>query len=166
MVRNQLEPCGNLRYNEIMYTAKQLSHLFHCSIETIRLQSIEFEAYLEPRSNLGKQRTRFYSDKDVEIFAYIHEQKRAGKLYTDIAAGLANGERADWLPDTNTIIVTQQQERGNRLIALQDEVAELKATINRQQGEIAVLSRLLTEREAQLFEAKHRLKLLTDGKGE
>lgn len=135
-----------------MYTAKQLSRLFHCSVETIRLQSIEFQNYLTPRSNPGEQRTRHYSDEDVRIFAYIHEQKRAGRLYADIAAGLANGERAD-PPDNMSMIVETELTRAS---SLQSKIAILQSEINRLQG----IEKRNIELEALLEDKTHQIEYL------
>lgn len=131
-----------MRYNDFMYTAKQLSRIFNCSVETIRLQSLEFKDYLEPRSNAGRQRMREYSDRDLTVFALIHEMKNAGKLYPDIHAALSNGERAI-PPDIPANALGNELARASTLQAkialLQSEIERLRS-IERRNIELEALA--------------------------
>lgn len=148
-----------------MYTVKQLSQLYSVAIETIRKQSIEFRDFLSPTANPGDSRTRLYVDSDLEIFSLIVDMKSKGRLYADIKAALANGQRGT-PPDTSAIVEIQPTERGNQIASLQLEIEILRDQISRRDAKIELLTQQLEEKENRLLEMYVELRAFKSGKGD
>ena len=129
-----------------MYSASQVAQLFKTARETIRNWAIEFKDELEPNANPGEGRQRSFSDRDLEVIALISEMKGQGKLYADIHAALANGQRGDVPADVSAIVPTdtprptQLQARVNFLEA---ELQTARETDQRNQAQIELLTRQL-----------------------
>ena len=87
--------------------------------------------------------------------------KQAGATFQEIHISLDNGALGELPEDESNKLVVSN----GAIATLREEIARLQAIINRQEGEISVLTRILEEKEELLFEARHKLKLLTDGKG-
>lgn len=129
-----------------MYSATQVATIFNTVRETVRNWAIEFENELSPTANPGGGRQRAFTDSDLEIVALISEMKGQGKLYADIHAALANGQRGQ-VPNINAAIVpvdtskalTIDQLRGD-LAATQDELKKVSGQLleARQQRDAAL----------------------------
>lgn len=83
------------------YKSRDVQRLFNKSNETVRLWSERFSQYLSPTAQPGQGRRRLFTSADLEVFAYIAEEKDKGKVYDDIDISLANGSRGS-IPDTLT----------------------------------------------------------------
>lgn len=88
--------------------------------------------------------------------------KSANFTYREIHVSLDNGQLGDFVPNDESELMVSS----GAIAALQGEVTRLQAQINRLEGENNLLKNMLEEKEEQLFEARHRLKILTDGKGD
>ena len=75
------------------YKSKDIQRLFNKSAETVRVWSERFSKYLSPTAQPGQGRHRLFTGADLEVFAYVAEQKAMGKTYDDIDVSLANGSR-------------------------------------------------------------------------
>ncbi len=136
-----------------MYTASQVAQVFKTARETIRNWAIEFENELSPQANPGGGRQRAFSESDLEIIALISEMKGQGKLYADIHAALANGQRGR-VPEEASAIVPADTPRPTQLQArvnfLEAQIAAANESSQRDKAQIELLTRQLEEAQAKV----------------
>lgn len=108
-----------------MYSAIQVATLFNSARETVRKWAVEFERELSPTANPGDGRQRIFTDNDLEVIALIVEMKGQGKLYSDIHAALANGQRGQPPPGAVAIVPTTPP----RTSALQARISSLETDL-------------------------------------
>lgn len=138
----------------LMWNAIQAANLFKISRESVRAYSGEFASYLSPQANPGKNRTRMYTQSDMEVFALIVELKGQGKLYSDIHASLLNGQRGI-LPDETGALVSAEQPRYTQL---QFKLNFLEKDVKEKELEIVRLAALLDRSDSQLAEARKEIR--------
>jgi DNA-binding transcriptional MerR regulator len=76
-----------------MYTSRHLATLFDVTVETIRLWTIEFAAYLSPTAQPVPNKTRQYTQDDLEVLTLVAKLKSEGSTFADIHANLKSGQR-------------------------------------------------------------------------
>lgn len=133
-----------------MYTVSQVAQLFNIARETVRGWAVEFESELEPNANPGAKRQRSFSDRDLEILALVSELKGQGKLYADIHAALANGQRGQ-IPASAALVAPAEVPSvvsvRREVDRLKNELAIALADNQRQAHEIEFLTRQLKAAE-------------------
>lgn len=149
-----------------MWNANQAANLFKVQRETIRQYCLEFTSHLSPQANPGKNRTRAFTEDDMEVFALVVEMKAQGKLYSDIHAALANGTRGQLPPEFDAIIASE----GNRykqmelkLVFANEENEKLRDQQKEDRGQIKLLKEQLTEWQAKYERAIRENALLRAG---
>lgn len=133
-----------------MYSVSVVAQIFSVAKETVRKWAVEFADELEPNANPGEGRQRAFSDSDLEILALISEMKSQGKLYIDIHAALAQGEKGR-LPDSVNAIEPAEVPS---VVSVRREVERLKGELQialtdnqRQATEIDLINRQLKAAE-------------------
>jgi len=79
--------------DDILYTNRQVASMFDVAIETVRSWANEFERHTSPRANPGKNKSRAFTQSDIEVFALVAEMKSQGLNFSDIHVALDNGQR-------------------------------------------------------------------------
>ena len=133
-----------------MYSAKQAATLFTVAHETIRKWAVEFEKELSPTANPGDGRQRVFVDDDLAIFALIAEMKQQGKLYSDIHAALANGQRGNAPAGASSLVLAEQP----RATALQVKITHLETQLSAALDSNKELTGTVNELRRQLAEAR------------
>jgi DNA-binding transcriptional MerR regulator len=67
--------------------------MFGVAVETARGWAAEFERHLSPRANPGTNKTRAFTQTDLEILALVAEYKEQRLTFNDIHTALDNGQR-------------------------------------------------------------------------
>ncbi|MBA3873377.1 MAG: hypothetical protein H0X30_29950, partial [Anaerolineae bacterium] len=136
--------------------------------ETIRKWAVEFENELSPTANPGDGRQRVFVDDDLAIFALISEMKGQGKLYTDIHAALANGQRGSAPQNAKSLIVADPP----RALALQTRIDALESQLTtalnanqRLEGRFDEVNRQLEAAKAEIKALNREIGRLESGKG-
>lgn len=140
----------------LMWNAIQVANLFKIARETVRQYSMEFGAYLSTEANPGKNRTRVYTEPDIEVFALIVGMKGQGKTYPDIHAALLNGDRGVMPNGTETTALSNQP----RYTQLQLKLDFLEKDAKEKELEIVRLAALLDRSDTQLSDARKEIRLL------
>jgi DNA-binding transcriptional MerR regulator len=121
------------------YTTEHLTALYGVSPATIRTWALEFKEFLTPEANPGQGRQRFFSAEDMAVFDLIATYKQDGKLFEDIHAALASGQRGgkpDVTPvdlstmldtQSNAALINQNEQLARRITQLMAEMENLKA---------------------------------------
>lgn len=136
-----------------MYSTIQVATLFNAARETVRKWAVEFEHELSPSANPGEGRQRVFTDDDLEKIALIVEMKSQGKLYADIHAALANGQRGNPPPGAVAIVPTTTPRTSVlqvRITNLERDLARTVDLAKEQTGVINELRRQLEETKAEL----------------
>lgn len=141
------------------YRSADVQKYFTVSSETARQWAKVFARHLDVLGAPPRGRHRVYSEQDMQVFATVATLKASGLTFNEIHASLDNGTLVEFKPDDNELAAPAEIVE-----SLQDEVQQLQARINRLEGENSLLREMLAEKEEALFEAKHRLKVLTEGK--
>lgn len=122
-----------------MYTTTHAALIFGCSVETIRLWAMEFQAYLSPNANPGKGRMRQFSDDDMRVLALVATMRKSKSPDADIHASLRNNERGE-IPALTPEEINTLALSGDRAVS----------------AEIAILNRQLEKVQAELESALER----------
>lgn len=133
-----------------MYTALQAATTFKIARETIRKWCLEFDRYLSPGANPGKNRDRYFSDDDMRVLSLVSEMKAAGRTYADIHVALGAGQRGE-IPELLPVPSTSER---NRLLLMEKEIQDLRTALTeavednqRQAGQIELLQQQLKAAE-------------------
>lgn len=133
------------------YTRPQVAALFEVSPETVRQWTAHFAAHLSQLATPTKGLKRQYTADDMRVISLIANMAAAGKLYADIEAALANGQRGQ-LPDTGLTapvagrLETALTELENTRKALTDALADSQ----RRAGQVELLERQLAAANAEI----------------
>jgi DNA-binding transcriptional MerR regulator len=130
------------------YSVGDLAKLFDVSRQTIRQWSSEFDQYLSPRANPGKNRVRAYAEGDLPVFSLIAQMKNIGHTYEDIHVALANGQRGE-MPDIEASSL--RRSKMEQRIRDMQQAAGTEIAISHERAQ-AALERV-TELEAMIEEA-------------
>ena len=119
------------------YTSRHLATLFGVTIETIRLWTIEFADYLSPTARPGTNKTRLYSQADLEVMTLVAEFKAQNRTYTEIHATLKSGQRGEpkvQSPDDITDLAssTREQRLALEVERLHRQLAEVRHELESQ----------------------------------
>lgn len=139
------------------YNPADVMKLFKISSETVRTWSDEFARHMSPLANPGNRRHRSYSYADMEVLSLVAAMKANNMTFADVHISLDSGQRGV-VPDEPVELSTNEIET-----ALQNEIMDLRSRINRLEGENSLLKGMLKDTQTELFEAKHRLRILTEG---
>lgn len=97
------------------YRSQHVCKLFNISQETVRVWATEFAPYLSPAATPGKNKHRFFSAQDMEVFSLVAEMKARGMAFAEIHATLQSGQRGrpPTLPpeDVQAIISSDHETR-------------------------------------------------------
>lgn len=149
-----------------MYSTIQVATLFNSARETVRKWAVEFERELSPTANPGDGRQRIFTDDDLSKIALIVEMKGQGKLYADIHAALANGQRGQPPPGAVGIVPSVPP----RTSALQTRISQLETDLLRfvdvTKEQAGVIKELRTQLEATKNELREAYKQIGRLEGE
>ena len=118
---------------------KDVAKLLNVSDSTIRLYARRFHDFLGPESKPGR-RTRYYSDRDVQVLRYISEQKDAGATDDDVTASLRSMDDSELPPVPSGAAQLNDEQRRHRLalevVQLREKVANLEDQLAAQESEL------------------------------
>ena len=77
------------------YTPKHVETIFKISQETVRMWAKEFTFYLSPTATPGKNKHRFFTQEDMQVFSLVKDLKKQGMTFAEIHANLKAGQRGD-----------------------------------------------------------------------
>lgn len=168
-----------------MVTTGDMMRQFDISRQTVSNWCHEFERFLSPTANPPVGAQRRFADADLQVFALIHRQKRAGLTFEEIAAALAIGERDEPPTDIATttngamerlqqrIIILENQIRDTERQA-QEQIARATTRADRAEGAMAAvndmhraeverLEKRLTDTQAALLQSREEIARLKAG---
>jgi DNA-binding transcriptional MerR regulator len=159
----------------MLYTTRHIAAMYNVTGETIRQWTYEFQEYLSPTAQPGKNRNRLYSIEDMEVLSLVSELKKQGKVYADIHLNLRSGQRGrapELPPEEMQVITSGEREKQASLeaerlqyamVLLKEELKQAETKLAQMQGlkeENAKLQAKLEFSERELEETKQQLQQL------
>ncbi len=151
-----------------MYGSTHIQNLFDISYETVRTYTKEFGRYLSPTARPPKGDHRKYTYDDLKVFAQIVGMKRDRKVYADIHAALAAGERTE-IPEFSEaeikelalsrqgVVVAQElQKARERIMEMEAKIVQFEKQTPELRDEVATLKGQLEELRRQHENTDHR----------
>lgn len=127
-----------------MYTVAHVCELHGVVQETVRQWVMEFEQYLSPTANPGKNKKRHFTVEDMRVLSLIAKMKDQSFTYEEIHAALQNGQRGDSPeldPDRLQLIATSERENhlSLQIAHLKDHITQMETSLQRAQEQLQEL---------------------------